>query len=86
MHNNHPIRLTPAEWAEIAALAQVQQAWGLPIDASPQDVAELIYGVKFDFVSGGPGYVGDLYILQGDAAGEPPMVLGRDAKRHLMVL
>ena len=28
--------------------------------------------------SGGPGYVGELYILQGDAVGEPPMVLTRD--------
>jgi len=86
MQNNNPVKLTPAEWAEVAALEQVQQAWGISADVSPQEVAELIYGVKFDFVSGGPGYVGDLYILQGDAAGEPPMVLGRDAKRHLMVL
>ncbi len=86
MKNNHPIRLTPAEWAEVAAFEQVQQDWGLSADVGPEEVAELIYGVKFNFVSGGPGYVGDLFLLQGDAAGEPPMVLGRDAKGHLMML
>jgi hypothetical protein len=86
MQNNHPIRLSPTEWAEVAALPQVQWDWGLGSNVSPQEVAELIYGVKFNFISGGPGYVGDLYILQGDAAGEPPLVLGKDAKGHLMVL
>ena len=30
-----------------------------------------IYAVKFDFVSGGPGYCGDLFTLHGDALGEP---------------
>ena len=31
----------------------------------------MAYGAKVDFVSGGPGYVGDSYVLQGDALGEP---------------
>jgi len=37
-----------------------------------------VYGVKFNFVSGIPGYVGDLYIVQEDVlTGDPPLVFGR---------
>jgi hypothetical protein len=38
----------------------------------------MAYGVKFAFHSGSPGYVGDLYILQGDClTGDPPCVFIR---------
>jgi hypothetical protein len=37
--------------------------------------------VKFDFVSGiAPGYVGDSYILDGDALGEPVTLIREDGK------
>ena len=37
-----------------------------------EQFAEMVYGVKFQFSpSMMPGYVGDLYILHGDAMGEP---------------
>jgi hypothetical protein len=78
MTQNQPVALTPLEWTEIAAFQDVREGWGLTGDMSAHEMAALIYGVKFAFHSGGPGYVGDLYILQGDAAGVPPMVLGRD--------
>lgn len=32
---------------------------------------ETVYAVKFNYQSGGPGYVGDLYILVGDTPDEP---------------
>ncbi len=59
------------EWNEIIALPVVRECWGLDGDTTPEQFAEMAYGVRFDFVSGGPGYVGDLYILSGDAIGEP---------------
>ena len=38
----------------------------------------MVYGVKFHFVSGSPGYIGDIYILQGDVlTGDRPIILGR---------
>ena len=45
-----------------------------------------MYAAKFDFFSGSPGYVGDLYILQGDAlTGYPPIVLRRGDDGTLIV-
>ena len=42
-------------------------------------------GARFNFESGGPGYFGDLYVLQGDAITEAkPMVLRRDGAGHLI--
>ncbi len=46
-------------------------------------VLQQSYCVKFDFVSGGPGYCGDLFIIQGDALSEaPPVSLIRDDHDH----
>ncbi len=46
----------------------------------PQNnLPKLRTGVKFDFASSmAPGYVGDLYILQGDALGEPIVLIRKD--------
>lgn len=50
-------------------------------------VAPSIYDVKFNFFSGSPGYVRDLYILQGNTlTGDPPMVLCRGEDGSLIVL
>ena len=43
----------------------------------------MVYGVKFDFASGAPGYVGDLYILHGDALGEPMVFIRREGQLAL---
>lgn len=81
-----PRKITTAEWKEITAVPAVRDAWGLEDDHNPVEFASLVYGVKFNFVSGSPGYVGDLYILQGDALTEiAPMVLRRDKDGHLIV-
>ena len=62
------------------ALKYVRDAWGLEPDETPEQFAAMVYGVKFNFTSGGPGYVGDLYILQGDAlTDEPPVTITRRA-------
>ncbi len=78
MKNMNPQPLSPDEWRQITALPAVREAWGLEDDVKPSDFAGSVYAAKFDFVSGSPGYVGDLYILQGDAlTGYSPMVLRR---------
>ncbi|MDQ3816382.1 MAG: hypothetical protein M3362_01675 [Acidobacteriota bacterium] len=72
-----PIEITTAEWCEIMDIPGMRDACGIT-DESPEEFANTIYGVKFDFVDGSPGYVGDLYILQGRSlTGDPPMVIGR---------
>jgi hypothetical protein len=84
MHSPNPHKLTEAEWREIGSLPVIRESWGLEDDQNPLDLASLAYGAKFDFVSGSPGYVGELYVLLGDSLGEP-MVLRRDEKGGLIV-
>ncbi len=63
----------------------VQEGWGIDEDETPEEFASKVYAVKFDFTSGGPGYCGELYILQGDAL-EPPMVLIREGGKGRLKL
>jgi hypothetical protein len=78
MKNMEPKLISPEEWREIIAVRAVREAWGLADDVTPSEFAGSVYAAKFDFVSGSPGYIGDLYILQGDAlTGFSPMVLRR---------
>ena len=82
-----PYQLTSAEWKEIITVPEVRDAWGLERDMTPDEFSSLVYAAKFKFVSGSPGYVGDLFILQGDAlTGAAPMVLRRGDKGELIVL
>lgn len=56
----------------------VRDAWDIGDDMTVDEFESIVYGAKFNYVSGGPGYVGDLFILQGDAlTGDPPMMLRR---------
>jgi hypothetical protein len=69
------------------AVPEVRDAWGVESDETPEEFATLVYGAKFRFQSGGSGYVGDLFILQGDAlTGAAPMVLRRDEDGNLIVI
>ena len=82
-----PYELTLSEWKEILAVPTVREAWGVWSDETPEEFSSAVYAVKFKFHSGSPGYVGDLFILQGDAlTGYPPIVLRRGDKGELIVL
>jgi hypothetical protein len=80
---NIPHRISIPEWQEIILVPEIRESWGLD-DETPEQFAEMAYGVHFDFVSGGPGYAGDLYVIHGDALGEP-MTLIRRAGRLAVV-
>jgi hypothetical protein len=70
--DNKPIALTNDEIKEIAAIEDIQQMWGAQSAEEMESVLQdSAYAVKFYFISGGPGYVGDLYVLFGDSPGEP---------------
>jgi len=77
--STQPHALSRAEWNEIGELEAVRESWGLEDGESFADfAADNIYGVKFDFSSGHPGYCGDLFILQADTLNGEPFMLIRD--------
>jgi hypothetical protein len=76
---NIPHRISIPEWQEIMHVPEISESWGLS-DETPEQFAGMAYGAHFDFVSGGPGYAGDLYVIHGDAIGEPVTLIRRDGK------
>lgn len=78
---NKPLEISIDEWKEIIQVPEVRESWGLEKE-TPEEFAEMVYGVKFQFASGSPGYIGDIFILQGDyLTGDAPFVLIRDHGR-----
>jgi hypothetical protein len=87
MEDTQPYPLTSTEWKEITAIPAIRESWGLEDDATVADFSAQVYAAKFNFISGSPGYVGDLFILQGDVlTGDAPFVLQRDDKGKLILL
>ncbi len=85
--DQNPYPVTASEWREILSVSEVREAWQLQDDSTPEEFASLVYAAKFHFVSGSPGYVGDLYILQGDHLTDAvPMELIRDKDGRLKVV
>jgi hypothetical protein len=76
---NKPQEISMTEWKEIIQIHAIKESWGLE-NETPEEFADMVYGVKFDFTSGSPGYVGDLYLLHGDALGEPMTLIRKDGK------
>ena len=78
--------LTNMEINEIAAIKDVRDMWGAEDAADMVSVIrEQAYAVRFDFISGSPGYCGDYYLIQGDALGSNPIQLIRkDGKLTLI--
>jgi hypothetical protein len=76
MEKHTPIEISDAEWQEIMQVRAVREGWELEKDDTVESFKERVYGVKFDFTSGSPGYSGDIFIIQNDTL-EPPLVLVR---------
>ena len=69
--DNKPMALTSNEVKELAAMEDIRQMWGAESATEMEEILDTtVYAVKFNYQSGGPGYVGDYFILQGDALGE----------------
>lgn len=88
MEDTKPYQLTSAEWKEIMEVPAIRESWGIePNNMTLAEFSSQVYAAKFQFVSGSPGYVGDLFILQGDAlTGDAPMVLRRGERGELILL
>lgn len=79
-----PQALSIEEWKEVMEVPEVRESWGLSPDEIIEVFASMVYAAKFDFVSGTPGYAGDLFILCGDSLGEP-LTLIRQGGRLVVV-
>jgi hypothetical protein len=87
MEDTKPHPLTSTEWKEIMAIPAIRESWGIEDSTAPSEFAAEVYAAKFNFVSGSPGYVGDLFILQGShLTGDAPFVLQRDEGGKLIIL
>lgn len=85
MEDTKPYPLTKAEWKEIMVIPAIRESWGIDEDTTLDEFSSEVYAAKFKFVSGSPGYVGDLFILQGShLAGDAPFVLRRDQSGTLI--
>lgn len=73
---NQPTALSLPEWREIMGIEEVKEGWGLEDDITPEMFSEMVYGAKFDFTSGSPGYYGELFVITGDSL-EPPLLIIR---------
>ncbi len=85
--NNKPSVLSRQEMKEIAAIDLIRQSWGAE-DAAEMEAMlnDTVYAVKFDFHAGSPGYVGDYFIVAGDALGEPFQLIRKNGTGELILL
>lgn len=77
MNTHQPRVPLPKDWADLAGNPTVRHAWGLADDERGEDLAAVCDNAKFDFVTGGPGWAGELIMLHDDAFGGPPFVFAR---------
>ncbi len=72
----NPLPISPQEWREIAGHPDIQEMWNLDAEQDPAEACQpFCYGAKFDFMSGGPGYFGDLFVLVGDGLSAHPVIV-----------
>ena len=83
--DNKPHALIEEEVRELAAILDIQQMWGAENAAEMADILRTsAYAVRFDFHAGSPGYVGDYFVVAGDALGEPVQLIREDGKLTLL--
>ena len=84
--NNKPNALARKEMKEIADMKSIREMWGAETAAEMEEMLDKeVYAVKFNYHSGSPGYVGDYFILQGDALGEA-IELVRDKDGQIIIV
>lgn len=82
-----PHALTNAEISEIAAVRAVQQMWGAETAEEMADILrQSACAVRFDFISGSPGYCGDVFLVLGDALESPLMLVREDGRGPLQIV
>ena len=81
-----PKEITKKEWEEIIAIEAVREGWGLEKEDTAEEFSQRVFGARFDFVSGMPGYCGDVFVLYGDALAEPMTLYRKYPDKVLVVM
>ena len=82
-----PYALTSSEITEIAAIRGIQQMWGAETANEMADILKRsAYAVRFDFISGSPGYCGDAFLIMGDALEAPLMLVRENGRGPLQIV
>ena len=80
-----PQQISMEEWRALMVIPEIRESWGLDGNETPEQFADMVFGVKFNFSPGtAPGYMGDLFILQGDALGEPMTIIRKNGELALL--
>jgi hypothetical protein len=76
--NYKPKAITKDEWREIAAVQEVREGWGIESEEDSENVRAGIYAAKFEeYMTDGPGYAGELYVLIGGVPETPVVIIRR---------
>jgi len=85
--HNKPHPLTADEIREIADLAGLQSRWGA---CTPDELVKMLtgswYTARFDYVTGGLGYVGDYFVVIDDALSEPVTIRRNNRTGKLQIV
>ena len=63
--DNKPFALTSEEFKQLASHRGLREMWGASDSDEMEMILKDVYTVKFRFVNESPGYVGDLFLIQG---------------------
>ena len=86
MHDNNPVFMAPSDWKELFAIQHIKDMWGIEPHETWEMWKSVVYVSKFDFISGSPGYVGDMFLIMGDHLTGPPLCIIRDRESQLLTL
>ncbi len=87
--NMNPSALSASEWQEVALVPAVMEAWGLEAanpEALGEELQSMAYGAKFEYVSGSPGYTGELFTVYGDSLSEPFTLIRNQTTEGLVIV
>ena len=82
---NKPMALSSTEVQQIAAMADIQQMWGAENATEMAQFLDAdICAVKFpEYMTDGPGYYGELYLLMGGDLGTPLMLIRKNGELQI---
>lgn len=75
-HSNLPFPISETDWRRIYQNPEVRACWGVSEEEFEDEQffhhwKQTVYGARFNFTSGGPGYCGDLFLIVGDSPSKP---------------